>query len=66
MAAYGRSEAVCQKMADVARTHGTIFDLYFHRRRVLSNHQLASGHASQAIGINPVFPASRIAGGRHR
>lgn len=64
LATGGRSEAVRQKMADVARTDGTIFDLYFQRRRAMSDNQLASlGLEAGPLGLTEYFlPRESLAG----
>ena len=38
----GRSQAFRQKLRDVMETDGEVLDLYFQRRRVMSNQQLAA------------------------
>lgn len=43
----GKSDAYRQKLVEIARTRGHLVELYFQRRRTLSNAQLAS------LGIEP-------------
>ena len=53
---YGRGEAFRQKLMDMARSDGGIRSLYLHRRRTMSDGQLARlGLRADELGLDPLF-----------
>lgn len=54
--ATGKSEAYRQKLVEIARTQGHLVELYFQRRRTMSNFQLAAlGIDHEALGMSDML-----------
>lgn len=52
----GKSAAVKQKFSDMSRSDGSILELYLHRRRAMSDHQLALlGLHAEELGMTKGF-----------
>jgi len=52
----GKSQAVRQKLVEIAAGDGSLLSLYCQRRRVLSDRQLATlGLSADALGLTPEF-----------
>ncbi|HVT91016.1 MAG TPA: asparagine synthase (glutamine-hydrolyzing) [Tepidisphaeraceae bacterium] len=61
LAAVGRSEAVGQKVLDIARSTGSVMELALQRRRSMSSQQLSDlGISSSALGLTSAFQLAGI------
>jgi asparagine synthase (glutamine-hydrolysing) len=55
-ALFRSSQSSRDKLADVQRSEGRLVDLYFHRRRLLSNRQMARlGFQADSLSLTPHF-----------
>ena len=63
-AAVGKSKAVQQKLSDMARSGSDVLELYLHRRRTMSQAQMAElGLAPQRVGLSDNYePPEALAG----
>ena len=64
MAAYKKPLAVQAKLSDIAGSDGSLLSIYLHRRRLMSDGQLARlGMHAPALGLSPDFmPAEALEG----